>query len=62
MRIVPVAYAMAPTGGEGAGGDRGTEYPAGSYSSGDRDSAEVGSECGGRVSEREGSIETVSAL
>ena len=47
---------------EGAGGDRGTEYPAGSYPYGDRDSAEVRSEWGVRVSEREGSIETISAL
>ena len=47
---------------EGAGGDSGTEYPAGSYTYGDRDSAEVCSECSGRVFEREVSLETVSAL
>ena len=54
--IIPVEWA------EGAGGDTGTEYPTGSYTPGDRDSAEVCSECGDRVSEGEGSIETVSAV
>ena len=53
---IPVEWA------EGAGGDSGTEYPAGSYPYGGRDSTEICGECGGRVSEREGSIETVSAL
>ena len=47
---------------EGAGGDRGTEYPAGSYPYGDRDSTEICGECGSRVSEGEVSIEVVSAL
>ena len=54
--IIPVEWA------EGAGRDSGTEYPAGSYPYGGRDSTEICGECGGRVSEREGSIETVSAL
>ena len=47
---------------EGAGGDSRTEYPAGSYPYGDRDSAEICGEFGGRVSEGEVSIETVSAV
>lgn len=47
---------------ERKGGDRGTEYPAGSYTYGDRNTAEVCSECGARVSEREVSIEAVSAV
>ena len=53
---IPVEWA------EGAGGDSGTEYPAGSYTYGDRDSTEICGEFGVRVSEGEVSIETVSAL
>ncbi len=54
--IIPVELA------EGAGGDSGTEYPAGSSPYGDRDSAEVRSECGVRISEGGISVKTVSAV
>ena len=47
---------------ERAGRDTGTEYPAGSYPYGDRNTAEVCGEFGVRVSEREVSIEAVSAV
>ena len=61
-RSVCTAATIPDEWAERKGGDSGTEYPAGSYTYGDRNTAEVCSECGGRVSEREGSIETVSAL
>ena len=61
-RSVCAAATIPTEWAEGAGGDSGTEYPAGSYPYGDRDSAEVCSECGGRISEGEVGIETVSAV
>jgi len=54
--IIPAEWA------EGESRDIGTEYPAGSYTYGDRNTAEVCGQFGVRVYERAVSIEAFSAL